>query len=76
MTTNYQRNRERRRLDNERRLLGESLEAFHRRETAKPPTLPQIYCDNHKNRERCQATANLFSELNVPDLFDQPTKGK
>jgi hypothetical protein len=32
-----------RRLDNERRLMGESLAAFHARETAPPPTLAEIY---------------------------------
>ena len=45
--------------------MGESLNAFHARETAKPPTLAELYDANHKNRERCTMTA---------DLFNKPTK--
>ena len=61
----YERNATRRRLELERRLMGESLNAFHARETAKPPTLAELYDANHKNRERCTMTA---------DLFNKPTK--
>lgn len=58
----YQRNAERRRTQNERRLMGETLEQFHARETAPPPTLAEIYRENHKNRERCVATIDLFEK--------------
>ena len=60
--TRYERNAEARRLDNERRLCGESLAEFHRRETAKPPTLPQVYAENHLNRERCPMTIDLLAK--------------
>jgi hypothetical protein len=50
-----------RRLDNERRLMGESLAAFHARETAPPPTLAEIYAANHRSRERCAETLDLLA---------------
>jgi len=50
-----------RRLDNERRLCGESLAAFHARETAPPPTLSEIYAVNGRNRERCADTLDLLA---------------
>ena len=31
------------------------------RENAKPPTVAQIFADNHKNRERCTMTDDLFN---------------
>lgn len=40
--------------------MGETLDAFHRREHAEPPTLAEIYDANHKNRERCAVTVDLF----------------
>ena len=40
------------------------VDQFHRRETAKPPTLREIYAENHKNRERCAMTVDLFSDWN------------
>lgn len=43
----YDRHAAARRLDNERRLMGESLAAFHARETAPPPTLSEVYARNH-----------------------------
>jgi len=62
MTERYDRNADRRRRDNERRLMGDALEQFHGRETAAPPTLAEIYRENHKNRERCTATTDLFAK--------------
>lgn len=58
----YERNAARRRLDAERRLMGESIEAFHARETAKPPSLAQIYRTNQANRERCTMTPDMFAK--------------
>lgn len=56
----YDRNARARRLQHERGLMGETLDAFHRRETAPPPTLREVYEANHKNRERCAVTVDLF----------------
>lgn len=56
----YARNARARRAERERRLMGETLDAFHRREHAEPPTLAEIYDANHKNRERCAVTVDLF----------------
>lgn len=61
----YERNLNRRRVERERDLMGETLEAFHRRENASPPTLREIYADNHKNRERCTMTGDLFANPKV-----------
>lgn len=61
MSDRYERNARRRRIENERALMGESLEAFHARENAKPPTLREIYEANHRNRERCTMTVDMFS---------------
>jgi hypothetical protein len=40
--------------------MGETLEAFHRREHARPPTLAEIFDANHRNRERCPNTLDLL----------------
>lgn len=56
----YDRHAAARRLDNERRLMGESLAAFHARETAPPPTLSEVYARNHVKRERCPWTVDLL----------------
>lgn len=40
-------------------LMGETLATFHRRETAKPPTLAEIYASHP--RVRCDRTPNLFT---------------
>lgn len=50
----YAQNVDRRRVENERALMGETLEAFHRRETAQPPTLREIYAENHKTASGAQ----------------------
>lgn len=42
--------------------MGESIEAFHARETAKPPSLAQIYRTNQANRERCTMTPDMFAK--------------
>lgn len=74
MTTNYQRNRERRRLDNERRTLGETLGEYHARER------PVVQLGDRIPRGRCSLTPSLLDGLRdnktTHDLFDQPTKGK
>jgi hypothetical protein len=75
MLTRYERNRQARQADNERRLCGESLEAFHARETAKPPTLPQVYAANKIGRVRCNRTLSLFHATHSDDdarLWDKP----
>lgn len=59
----YGTRRARRESERERRLLGETLDAFHRRENAPPPTLAEIYATNKRPRDRCRATGDLF------DLF-------
>lgn len=43
--------------------MGETLAAYHARETAKPPTLAEIYRDNHVNRERCPWTLDLVDDM-------------
>lgn len=49
-----------RKSQRERALMGETMKAFHDRETAPPPTLTEIYDRNHKDRERCPDTIDLF----------------
>jgi hypothetical protein len=66
----YERNATARRLDNERRLMGESLKAFHARETAKPPTLSEIYRTHP--RARCPWTEDFIDD--APQLFERTTK--
>lgn len=56
----YEKRARARLLSNERRLLGETLEAFHRRENRPPPTLAEIFAENQRNRERCPVTSDLF----------------
>lgn len=58
----YQKRADRRETRRQQALMGESLESFHARETAQPPTLAQIYAENHKNRERCKDTIDLFGD--------------
>lgn len=65
MSTTYDRRAQRRIQDNERTLCGETLAAFHARETAKPPTLSEVYARNHTNRERCPWTVDLEALLEV-----------
>lgn len=60
MTAAYQKRAQARALDNERRLMGEPLAAFHRRENARPPTLAEIFAENRRNRERCPVTPDMF----------------
>lgn len=67
MPTAYERRAIQRRIDNERRLMGETLATFHARETAKPPTLGEVYARNHVNRERCPWTVDLLAEVKRQD---------
>lgn len=62
MADAYEKRAKARSLQSERRLMGETLEAFHWREHARPPTLAEIFAENHRNRERCPATSDLFGE--------------
>lgn len=62
MTPGYEKRAKARALQNERRLMGETLEAFHRREHARPPTLAEIFENNRRNRERCALTVDLFPD--------------
>lgn len=64
MSSAYDRHAAARRLDNERRLMGETLAAFHARETAKPPTLAEIFARNKANRERCPWTPDMLEQAN------------
>ncbi len=74
MTRRDEKNRERRRLDNERRLGGETLGEYHARER------PVVQLGDRIPRGRCSLTPSLFDGLrdgkSTADLFDQPTKGK
>ena len=63
----YDRRRSQREAQRERALMGESLAAFHARETAPPPTLAEVFAKNHVNRERCPYT---------PDMLEQPRRRK
>lgn len=42
--------------------MGESLAAFHARETAPPPTLAEIYAKNRADKVRCSSTPDLFAK--------------
>lgn len=57
--TPYERRAKLRRQEGDRRLMGETIEAFHARETAKAPTLSEVYAKNHTNRERCPWTLDF-----------------
>lgn len=59
MSTAYARRKAARERQREVAVLGETLAAFHARETARPPTLSEVYARNHTNRERCPWTADL-----------------
>ena len=61
MTAPYDRRRARRDADRERGLMGESLAAFHRRETAKPPTTAEIFAKNRTDTTVCPVTGDLFA---------------
>ena len=61
MTAAYARRRARRDADRERALMGESLAAFKARETAKPPTLAEIYRTNRADKTVCPVTGDLFA---------------
>lgn len=62
MSAAYEKRAKARSLQNERRLMGETLEAFHWREHARPPTLAEIFAENHRNRDRCPVTIDLFPQ--------------
>lgn len=61
----YEKRAKARAVQHERRLLGETLEAFHRREHAREPTLAEIFAENHRNRERCPYTLDLLLVRNL-----------
>jgi hypothetical protein len=68
----YERNKAARKAENERRLMGESLKAFHARENARPPTLAEIYRTHP--RARCPWTSDFINEEYQPQKFDPFTK--
>ena len=76
MPTRYDNRKTRRQSEQWRRLGWESLDAFHARETAKPPTLAEVYRSHPK--VRCARTPSLFTghtdtEAKTPlNLFDPP----
>lgn len=59
MPSRYERRAAAREASRQTALMGETLAAFHRRETAKPPTLAEIYASHP--RVRCDRTPNLFT---------------
>lgn len=61
MTAAYERRRARRNADRERALMGESLDAFKARETAKPPTPAEIFAKNRADKTVCSVTGDLFA---------------
>lgn len=73
-TSPYDRRAKAREADRQRALMGETLEAFHARENAKPPTLAEIYARNHVNRERCPWTIDL-EELTARTPRRSPRSG-
>lgn len=58
----YDRRRANRQAQRERALGGETLAAFHARETAPPPTLAQIFAANRADNTRCEKTPDLFAK--------------
>lgn len=61
MTAAYIRRRSRRDADRERGLMGETLAAFHGRETASPPTLAEIFAKNRADKTKCPWTGDMFA---------------
>ena len=61
MTTAYDIRRARRDKERERAFHGETLAQYHARETAKPPTLAEIYRTFPK--ARCPWTVDFVDEL-------------
>lgn len=61
MTAAYATRRARREAQRQRDLGGETLAAFHARETAKPPTLAEIYAKNRADKTVCPVTGDLFA---------------
>jgi len=66
MSRGYERRQARREAERQRSLCGETLAEFHRKETAPPPTLTEIYRSHPK--VRCERTPNLFTGLTDEDL--------
>lgn len=54
----YEKRKAKREAERQRALTGETLAEFHARETAKPPTLAEIYREHP--RARCPWTPNLL----------------
>lgn len=62
MTGNaYDKRRAKREAERERAIGGETLAAYHARETAKPPTLPEIFAKNRADTTPCPWTPDLFA---------------
>jgi len=57
----YERRKRRRQLERERAFHGETLAQYHARETAKPPTLAEIFAKNRADKAVCTATPDLFA---------------
>lgn len=73
MPTRYEIRRSRRQKERERAFFGESLAAYHARETAAPPSLSEIYARNRVNRERCPWSLDLEYLLYEP--YQEPRNG-
>lgn len=61
MTATYDTRRARREAQRQRALMGETIEAFKARETAKPPTLAEIFAKNRADKTVCPVTGDLFA---------------
>lgn len=62
MTATYARRRAQREASRERELMGETLAAYHARETAPPPTLAEIFAKNRADKTVCTRTADMFAK--------------
>lgn len=61
MTAATDRRRAQREAERQRALCGETLKAFHDRETAKPPTTAEIFAKNRTDKTVCPVTGDLFA---------------
>lgn len=68
MTAAYARRRAQREASRERELMGETLAAYHARETAPPPTSAEIFAKNRADKTVCTRTPDLFAS--------RPRKGR
>ena len=58
--SSYERRKARREVERQRAFHGETLAQYHARETAKPPTLAEIFAKNRADKARCPWTPSLL----------------